>query len=76
VTAFKKLKEKLNQGSKLSYQDVRKVLKGLGYDLARQKGSHEQWVRGGRTFTLACHGKDAPHYILDELIKLIGEKML
>ena len=28
----------------------------------------------GRTFTLACHGKDAPHYILDSLKKIIEEQ--
>lgn len=45
----------------------------LGFTLKRQKGSHEQWVREGRSFTLASHDKDAPFYILDELIKVAEE---
>jgi len=73
VTATEKLKEKLRRDGRLSCQEVRKLLRDLGYELARQKGSHEQWVRQGRTFTLVCHGKDAPHYILDALQKLMEE---
>lgn len=74
MTASEKLKEKLRRGSRLSCQEVRKLLREIGYELARQRGSHEQWVRDGRTFTLACHGKDAPHYILDALRKLLEER--
>jgi predicted RNA binding protein YcfA (HicA-like mRNA interferase family) len=73
MTAGEKLREKLRRGSRLSCQEVRKLLSELGYQLARQKGSHEQWVRQGRTFTLASHGKDAPHYVLDALRKLVEE---
>ena len=69
--SVEKLKIKLLRGSRLSCQEVRALLKALDYELARQKGSHEQWVRQGRTFTLAAHGKDAPHYILDALRALI-----
>ena len=68
-----KLKTKLLKGSKLSMPEVRRVLSNLGFDLKRQRGSHEQWVKAGRTFTLPCHGKDAPHYILDALKKLLEE---
>ena len=64
---------KLLRGSQLTCQEVRTVLKDLGYELVRQRGSHEQWVKDGRTFTLAAHGKDAPHYILDALRKLSEE---
>jgi predicted RNA binding protein YcfA (HicA-like mRNA interferase family) len=74
MAAAEKLKEKLLRGSRLSCQEVRKILQDLGYSLARQKGSHEQGVAHGRTFTLACHGKDAPHYILDALRKLLEER--
>ena len=73
MTATEKLKEKLRRGGRLSCQEVRKLLRELGFALARQKGSHEQWIRAGRTFTLACHGKDAPHYILDALRRLLEE---
>jgi len=68
-----KLKTKLLQGSRLSCQEVRKLLENFGYAMKRQKGSHEQWVKDGRTFTLACHGKDAPYYILDALKKIAEE---
>ena len=68
-----KLKTKLQRGSRLSCQEVRALLGDVGYELVRQKGSHEQWVRQGKTFTLAAHGKDAPHYILDALRKLIED---
>jgi predicted RNA binding protein YcfA (HicA-like mRNA interferase family) len=72
MTSSGKLRTKLQQGSKLSCQEVRRLLKDLGYRLARQKGSHEQWVYRGSTFTLACHGKDCPQYLLEEIKKLIG----
>lgn len=67
---IEKLQQKLARGSRLDCAEVRRLLKHLGFELARQKGSHEQWLKDGRTFTLACHGKDAPHYILDALRKL------
>ena len=68
---IEKLELRLIQGSRLDCNEVRRLLKHLGYELARQKGSHEQWIRRGRTFTLSAHGKDAPHYILDALRKLL-----
>ena len=73
MTGKDKLKEKLLRGSRLTCQEVRKLLRELGFELARQKGSHEQWVKQGRSFTLASHGKEAPHYILDALSKLMEE---
>ena len=66
-----KLKVKLKKGSRLSFSEVRTLLKDLGYQLKRQRGSHEQWVKGGKTFTLPFHGKDVPHYILDSLNRLL-----
>jgi predicted RNA binding protein YcfA (HicA-like mRNA interferase family) len=72
VTATKKLKSKLQQGTRLKASEVRALLTNSGYTLARQKGSHEQWTSGGSTFTLACHGKEVPHYILDALKKITG----
>jgi predicted RNA binding protein YcfA (HicA-like mRNA interferase family) len=72
--SIEKLQQKLMRGSRLDVGEVRRLLKHLGYELARQKGSHEQWVKSGRSFTLAAHGKDAPHYILDALRKLFEEQ--
>lgn len=74
MATLKKLKAKLIRGSRLSCQEARALLKELGYVLARQKGSHEQWVKEGRTFTLAAHDKEAPFYILDALKKLLEER--
>ena len=73
MTTLKKLEAKLLRGSRLSCQEVRTLLKKLGYELARQKGSHEQWVKEGRSFTLASHEKEAPFYILDALQKLMED---
>ena len=74
MSNLKKLIAKLKQGSRLNAQEVRTILGYLGYSLKRQKGSHEQWVNKGKTFTLACHGKETPFYILDALKKIIEEK--
>lgn len=73
MAPVRKLKTKLQQGARLSCQEVRSLLKALGYALERQKGSHEQWVKEGRTFTLAAHEKEAPFYILDALKSLLEE---
>ncbi|HRO66268.1 MAG TPA: type II toxin-antitoxin system HicA family toxin [Pseudobdellovibrionaceae bacterium] len=73
MTKIEKLEMKLWQGAKLSCQEVRKLLQSLGYEMKRQKGSHEQWVKAGRTLTLACHGHEAPHYILDALKRMMKE---
>ena len=73
MASLTNLKLKLERGSRLSAQEVRALLRGLDYLLVRQKGSHEQWVRQGRTFTLPSHGKEVPFYILDALKKLVEE---
>jgi len=66
--------EKALAGSRLNARELRRLLRQLGYTLARQRGSHEQWVKSGRTFTIATHGKDVPWYLLDSLRKLIEEQ--
>lgn len=74
MSRIKKLIAKLKQNSRLNAQEVRTILSYLGYNLQRQKGSHEQWLNEGKTFTLAAHGKETPFYILDALKKIIEEK--
>ena len=74
MTVREKLFNKLKLGGRLCCSECRKVLQELGFELKRQKGSHEQWVKGGKCFTLACHGKDAAFYIADMLKELIEEK--
>jgi predicted RNA binding protein YcfA (HicA-like mRNA interferase family) len=73
MSSSDKLKVRLLQGSHLSCREIRLLLTELGYCLARQTGSHEQCLKGGRTFTLASHSKEAPFYILDALRKLMEE---
>ncbi len=67
------LLEKLASGARLDARQLRSVLRQLGYQMARRRGSHEQWVRSGRTFTVACHGKEVPWYLLDALRKIAEE---
>ncbi len=74
VSRLEKLKSKLLAGSRLTCQEVRTLLTSIGFQMTRQRGSHEQWVKNGRTFTLAAHSKDAPHYILDALRPLIEKR--
>jgi predicted RNA binding protein YcfA (HicA-like mRNA interferase family) len=71
MATIEKLKKRLLGGSRLNLSEVRRLLGHLGYELARHKGSHEQWVKEGRTFTLPCHPGDVPHYILDALQNLM-----
>ena len=58
MAAREKLLQKLHRGSRLSSQEVRKLLKILDYVLVRPKGSH---------------GKEVPHYILDALRNLVEQ---
>lgn len=74
VAKITKLIERLDSGSRLTYSEVRQILTSQRFVLRRQKGSHEQWVKDGRTFTLACHSKDVPNYILKALRQLLREQ--
>jgi predicted RNA binding protein YcfA (HicA-like mRNA interferase family) len=65
--------EKLFSHSKISLKESRFILIFCGYHLVRTKGSHEQWIKEGQTFTLPCHGKSVPHTIIDLLRKMVGK---
>ncbi len=67
MVKVEKVVKNLKEGSRLSFREVRAILVSLGFELKRQRGSHEQWIKQGRAFTLPCHGKEVPFYILDEL---------
>ena len=69
-----KLRARLLAGSRLTFAEVGRVLLDLGFIMKRQKGSHQQWVAKGKTFTLSLHGKEVPFYILDDLKKIVEEQ--
>lgn len=74
-----KLIEKLKR-LKISADDLRTLLKKLGWVLDDTEGSHEQWYHPSRPhpnnrFTLSTHGKDVKMYQLREAReKLIDEE--
>lgn len=71
AASAKKLIKQLKGGSKLSCDELRKILRYVGYALDRQSGSHEQWVRNGTAFTVACHGKDTKDYQRKNLLEVV-----
>ncbi len=67
-----KLLEKLRNGT-ISAREVRTLLGQLGWSLARQKGSHEQWLKNGKVLTLATHSKEVKPYQLKQIAKALEE---
>lgn len=67
-----KLLAKLRNGT-ISAQEVRTLLGQLGWVLARQKGSHEQWLKNGRVLTLATHSKELKPYQIKQVLKAMEE---
>lgn len=57
----------------ISAQEVRTLLGQLGWTLARQKGSHEQWLKNGKVITLATHTKDLKPYQIKQISKALEE---
>jgi len=57
----------------ISAQEARTLLNRLGWTLARQKGSHEQWLKNGRVITLATHSKDLKPYQIKQISKALEE---
>jgi predicted RNA binding protein YcfA (HicA-like mRNA interferase family) len=41
------------------YREVREALKGAGWQVLRQKGSHEVWGRPGEDARIVVAGKDS-----------------
>jgi predicted RNA binding protein YcfA (HicA-like mRNA interferase family) len=57
----------------ISAQELRTLLGQLGWVLARQKGSHEQWLKNGQVITLATHSKDLKPYQIKQVSKALEE---
>lgn len=78
MSKIEKLIEKLKRGS-ISADELRTLMKKMGWILGGQKGSHEQWLHPEKSypdghFTLATHGKDLkPYQINDAKKKVLGE---
>lgn len=67
-----KLLAKLQNGT-ISAHELRTLLGHLGWVLARQKGSHEQWLKNGKVITLATHSKDLKPYQIKQVPKALEE---
>jgi predicted RNA binding protein YcfA (HicA-like mRNA interferase family) len=71
-----KLLERLSQGQRsLSFRDLERLLKALGFTLDRTNGSHRQYVhpRVPRPFPVQPDGNDAKRYQIRELLELVEE---
>jgi predicted RNA binding protein YcfA (HicA-like mRNA interferase family) len=65
-----KLKEKLRNLS-INADELRTLLKQEGFELARTRGSHQQWVKGKKLFTLSAHGKDLLKYQMRNALEVM-----
>jgi len=72
MSKTEKLLTKLKNGS-ISAKELRTLLGQLGWALARQKGSHEQWLKNGKLITLATHSKDLKPYQMKQVLKALEE---
>ena len=72
MSKTEKLLSKLENGT-ISAQEIRTLLGQLGWTLARQKGSHEQWLKNGKVITLATHSKDLKPYQMKQVSKALEE---
>ena len=69
-----KLLERLLQGQRsLTFRDMERLLRSLGFELDRTTGSHRQYVHPKipRPFPVQPDGKDAKRYQLRELLELV-----
>ena len=72
VSKAEKLLAKLKNES-IAAHELRTLLGQLGWILARQKGSHEQWLKNGKVITLATHSKDLKPYQIKQVLKALEE---
>lgn len=72
MSKTEKLISKLRNGS-ISANELRTLLGQLGWVLARQKGSHEQWLKNDKLITLATHSKDLKPYQIKQVLKALEE---
>jgi predicted RNA binding protein YcfA (HicA-like mRNA interferase family) len=69
-----KLLSKLRYKS-ISADELRTLLRHLGWRLDRCKGSHEQWIKNGRVVTLATHGQELKTYQIKQFLEAIEENL-
>lgn len=67
-----KLLEKLANGT-ISADEARTLLRRLGWENARTKGSHEHWLKGGKLITMATHTKELRSYQIKQIQASIEE---
>lgn len=72
MSKTEKLLAKLKNGT-ISAQELRTLLGQLGWTLARQKGSHEQWLKNGNVITLATHSNELKPYQTKQVSKALEE---
>ncbi len=72
MSKTEKLLAKLENGT-ISAHELRTLLGHFGWNLARQKGSHEQWLKNGKVITLATHSKDLKPYQIKQVLKALEE---
>ena len=65
-----KLKLKLLNHS-IDANELRTLLKANGWVIDRQKGSHQIWIHGSKTYNLSAHGKDLKPYQIREAISVL-----
>jgi len=77
MTRIDKLYERLlaNPRATISFRDFERLLKAFGFELARTKGSHRQYVHSAlaRPFPVQPSDKDAKAYQVREFLELVEE---
>ncbi|RJP50501.1 MAG: type II toxin-antitoxin system HicA family toxin [Anaerolineaceae bacterium] len=71
MASTEKLIAKLKNGS-INAKELRTLLKQVGAEHVRTKGSHEIYHLPGRVFVLATHSKDLKRYMIKEAMEFIG----
>jgi predicted RNA binding protein YcfA (HicA-like mRNA interferase family) len=65
MSKIDKLLKKLNNET-ISADELRTLLKQLGWVLDRTRGSHEIWVKESKTYVLATHKKELKPYLIKQ----------
>ena len=56
----------------LTYSEIKKVLKSLGFVWDRSKGSHEQWKNNGNTVTVDSAEDEPGNDLMKSMIRQSG----
>lgn len=68
-----KLLKKLQNGT-ISADEARTLLKKMGWEMDRQRGSHETWTNNIKTLILSPHTKELKSYQIKQIQKALEEK--